>query len=66
MDAGYKAMILVLKSIRNQADSVLKKIEDPGAAEQIVGDEGEVLHSTDQGATWAKGARCSKHLKPSP
>jgi hypothetical protein len=28
MGAAHKAMILVLKSIRNQADSVPKKIED--------------------------------------
>jgi Zn finger protein HypA/HybF involved in hydrogenase expression len=28
MDAAHEAMILVLKSIRNQADSVLKKIEN--------------------------------------
>ena len=28
MGAAHKAMILVLKSIRNQADSALKKIED--------------------------------------
>jgi photosystem II stability/assembly factor-like uncharacterized protein len=28
----------------------------------VVGDEGEVLHSTDQGATWAKGTSGSKHL----
>jgi rubrerythrin len=34
MDAAHKAMILVLKSIRNQADSVLKKIENASAAEQ--------------------------------
>ena len=35
MDAAHKAMILVLKSIRNQADSVLKKIEEAYAtAEQ--------------------------------
>jgi len=34
MDSAHKAMILVLKSIRNQADAVLKKIEGAGAAEQ--------------------------------
>ena len=33
MDAAHKAMILVLKSIRNQADYVLKKIEGAGADE---------------------------------
>lgn len=28
----------------------------------VVADEGEVLQSTDQGATWTKGTRGSKHL----
>jgi photosystem II stability/assembly factor-like uncharacterized protein len=28
----------------------------------VVGDEGKVLRSTDQGATWTKGTRGSKHL----
>jgi photosystem II stability/assembly factor-like uncharacterized protein len=28
----------------------------------VVGDEGEILHSTDLGATWSKGTRGSKHL----
>lgn len=28
----------------------------------VVGDEGEVLGSTDMGATWTKGTRGSKHL----
>jgi photosystem II stability/assembly factor-like uncharacterized protein len=28
----------------------------------VVGDEGEVLQSTDMGATWSKGTRGSKHL----
>ena len=28
----------------------------------VAGDEGEVLRSADEGATWAKGTRGSKHL----
>ena len=33
-----------------------------GSSLVVVGDEGEVLQSTDEGATWTKGTRGSKHL----
>jgi photosystem II stability/assembly factor-like uncharacterized protein len=33
-----------------------------GDALVVVGDEGEILQSTDRGVTWTKGARGSKHL----
>jgi photosystem II stability/assembly factor-like uncharacterized protein len=33
-----------------------------GSSLVVVGDEGEVLRSADEGATWAKGTRGSKHL----
>lgn len=33
-----------------------------GSSLVVIGDEGEVLRSADEGATWAKGTRGSKHL----